>query len=81
MHLLKIHETFKFCHSIEKKLQTKISRHSEVLTPVRICKFCDKNQVEDELQFLLECFNYEQFRENAVRTIFEKDTLNQQKQK
>ena len=32
--------------------------------------------MEDELHFLLECSKYEQFRENAVRTIFEKHKLN-----
>ena len=58
------------------KLEILISKWNKMEKELRICKFCDKNQVEDELHFLLECSKYEQFRENAVRTIFEKDKLN-----
>ena len=51
------------CLEIEK------GRHEGVVKQSRLCKHCDRKEVEDELHFVTQCPLYNQFRENLFKSV------------
>ena len=50
-------------------LEIEKGRYRNVSKDQRLCSFCNKNAVEDELHFLLECCHYNKYREVFIETI------------
>jgi hypothetical protein len=47
------------------KLEIEFGRYSDVPRQERLCKYCDKQAVEDEFHFSFECEKYENLRNNS----------------
>jgi len=53
-----------------------MGKWNKVPKEMRICKNCNKDKVEDETHFLLQCSKYEHLRQVAMGYIFENEDLN-----
>ena len=58
------------------KLEIVMGKWNKVPKEMRICKNCNKDKVEDETHFLLQCSKYEHLRQVAMGYIFENEDLN-----